>query len=766
MKKTLVLFLILAFFCNGTLQVCGQDSAWVMTPELRDQLYASPKPFRAGQQTWDLDVADMDQDGHLDVVSITKNDRQVHVHLNDGEGNFSRIGHFPGPKDGRAVHIFDANGDQYPDVAAVGITEGLRILFNDGRGALKPTQAYPISGMPHDVIALDLEGDGDQDLAVVAVWKHQVLLYQNDGQGRYRAASPLTGLREPRRLLHADLDGDGHKDLLVGCDDGKVWVFYRQADGKLARKGQAISATDNNWALAVADFNADGLPDLAAGCYIDQSVTVHLNQGGQSFQRKKIISGDHNFDLTVADLDQDGDLDLISCSTLDNAMHLHLNDGAGNFTSNIELSSGDWNAAVSGGDFDGDGDHDLVTASINDGMVNLHHSLYEEMQVTTAPPPCLTGTVYDGEDSTVLGKAIVSLWHPRRDGPSVEAEQADEQGRFELCPPTDRNYIIRVQAPQWPTYQESFFMPNEPLEKDLYLFRHSFLHGYITDAKSEAPLAGAEVTLLDQGNQVMATAEADEEGHYRFDLPFGSYRLRATFPAYQPEGAAATLSAEDVPDGKQVDLALAKPEIICVTGVVSDEKTGAPIPRAKIVVTDTFDVAVDSFRADEKGQYRQCLPYDHYRFATTAKGYFFKVTELSVFPDESGQNADLQHDIQLKPLEPNARIVLRNIYYDYDKWFLRPESITELNHLLDIMRDNPSLVVEISGHTDSDGSLEYNDLLSQRRAQSVVDYLLEHGISTDRMQAKGFGERQPIAPNDSDANKQLNRRTEFRVVDF
>ena len=111
-------------------------------------------------------------------------------------------------------------------------------------------------------------------------------------------------------------------------------------------------------------------------------------------------------------------------------------------------------------------------------------------------------------------------------------------------------------------------------------------------------------------------------------------------------------------------------------------------------------------------------------------------------------------------------ITLRDIYYDVDKWFLRPESITALNHLLHIMEENPSLKIEISGHTDSDASDEHNQTLSQRRAQSVVNFLTSKGIARHRMAARGYGESRPIAPNDTRANKQLNRRTEIRVLDY
>jgi OmpA-OmpF porin, OOP family len=110
-----------------------------------------------------------------------------------------------------------------------------------------------------------------------------------------------------------------------------------------------------------------------------------------------------------------------------------------------------------------------------------------------------------------------------------------------------------------------------------------------------------------------------------------------------------------------------------------------------------------------------------------------------------------------------------NIYYDYDKATLRPESVGSLDSLVSFMKDNPSLTVEIYSFTDSKGTDQYNEALSQRRAQSVLDYLEKNGIERTRMIPKGFGDKHPVAPNtvnghDAPENRQLNRRTEFRIV--
>lgn len=110
-------------------------------------------------------------------------------------------------------------------------------------------------------------------------------------------------------------------------------------------------------------------------------------------------------------------------------------------------------------------------------------------------------------------------------------------------------------------------------------------------------------------------------------------------------------------------------------------------------------------------------------------------------------------------------ILLDNIFFEFDKATLLPESKEELNGLHDIMYDYPYMKIEILGHTDDIGSDEYNQKLSRERAKSVVDYLVEAGISEDRLKYRGYGSSKPLVPNDSDAARQINRRVEFRILD-
>jgi OmpA-OmpF porin, OOP family len=109
-------------------------------------------------------------------------------------------------------------------------------------------------------------------------------------------------------------------------------------------------------------------------------------------------------------------------------------------------------------------------------------------------------------------------------------------------------------------------------------------------------------------------------------------------------------------------------------------------------------------------------------------------------------------------------ITLEPIYFDFDKATIKPVSYPVLDEVAKVMRDGPTIVVRVEGHTDDVGSDAYNARLSERRAHSVVKYLVAKGIDPARLQAIGFGESRPIATNDTPEGRAKNRRTEFHIV--
>ena len=123
-----------------------------------------------------------------------------------------------------------------------------------------------------------------------------------------------------------------------------------------------------------------------------------------------------------------------------------------------------------------------------------------------------------------------------------------------------------------------------------------------------------------------------------------------------------------------------------------------------------------------------------------------------------------QKNIPLQPLEVNASVVLNNIFFDVNKFDIKPESQAELDKIVQLMNDNPTLKIQISGHTDNVGKPAENITLSNNRAKTVVAYLINKRIGPQRLTFKGFGETQPVADNKTEEGRAKNRRTEMKVV--
>jgi outer membrane protein OmpA-like peptidoglycan-associated protein len=125
---------------------------------------------------------------------------------------------------------------------------------------------------------------------------------------------------------------------------------------------------------------------------------------------------------------------------------------------------------------------------------------------------------------------------------------------------------------------------------------------------------------------------------------------------------------------------------------------------------------------------------------------------------------EIEVNLYLAPIEKNEAIRLNNIFFEFSKSELKEESFPELNRLIKLLSDNPPIQIEIAGHTDNVGSDADNLELSKSRAASVVNYLVKGGIKANRLTSQGFGETKPIATNETEEGKQLNRRVEFMVI--
>ncbi|MDD2549237.1 MAG: OmpA family protein [Bacteroidales bacterium] len=223
-------------------------------------------------------------------------------------------------------------------------------------------------------------------------------------------------------------------------------------------------------------------------------------------------------------------------------------------------------------------------------------------------------------------------------------------------------------------------------------------------------------------------------------------------------------------------------------GKVVDDKLGKPLANASVQLVGSDGLIANS-KTDADGSFRFMLnPNTDYVLIASREGYLNgKGRETT-----RGLSESKEFDMSISLTSTAKPIELPNIFYDFDQWELRPESMAALDKLIEVLNDNPTIVIELGAHTDSRGTLDYNYDLSQKRAQSVVNYLIERGVPTERLKAKGYAQSQPKVVDEPLAQQysflqvgatlnqqyidqlvdeqqqetvhQINRRTEFKVL--
>ncbi len=242
-------------------------------------------------------------------------------------------------------------------------------------------------------------------------------------------------------------------------------------------------------------------------------------------------------------------------------------------------------------------------------------------------------------------------------------------------------------------------------------------------------------------------------------------------------------------DGKGWDhiYSFYNPEIVQTVKGWVYEQDGYELPQAQVYMVGNDGTNLKLSVKGDGSFEQQIKPGVDYVFLGTCKGFLNHQEQLRVEPVKESQEYVLQFPLA----NITVPVLIENIFYDFDKATLRPESAEALDQLVALLNENPNVTIELSAHTDYRGSAEYNKRLSQRRAESVVNYLTEHGIASDRMNPVGYGKERPkkvrkkltekypfLKENDvlteefiktldeeqQDICNQLNRRTEFRVL--
>ncbi|MEZ5028125.1 MAG: OmpA family protein [Ferruginibacter sp.] len=229
--------------------------------------------------------------------------------------------------------------------------------------------------------------------------------------------------------------------------------------------------------------------------------------------------------------------------------------------------------------------------------------------------------------------------------------------------------------------------------------------------------------------------------------------------------------ASDIVRVKLLEKVMPNP-VVLVTGNVYNAKTKEPLSASLVYETlpDGTEVGT-GVSSPVDGSFKIVLPYDKNYSIRAAADKFFAISEnLNLDSLIKAGYKVIHKDLYLAPIEIGQVFRLNNVFFDFDKYSLRPESFVELDRVVNFLNEYPNIEIEMSAHTDSKGADEYNMVLSDNRARSVMEYILSKGIAASRIVSHGYGETKPVAPNtnpdgsDNPDGRQLNRRVEFKIL--
>jgi outer membrane protein OmpA-like peptidoglycan-associated protein len=207
-------------------------------------------------------------------------------------------------------------------------------------------------------------------------------------------------------------------------------------------------------------------------------------------------------------------------------------------------------------------------------------------------------------------------------------------------------------------------------------------------------------------------------------------------------------------------------QVTYMKGKVFDANTRDPlVAYFTLIDLTTGAVVSQSTSQPTDGTFLVCLPVNkNYALNVSKKGYLFYSENFSFKDVKATYDHPFLKDIPLQVIDTGASIVLKNIFFPTNQYDLKPESEVELTKLVAFLKNNPTIKIQISGHTDNQGTPQSNITLSQNRAKSVYNYLIAHAIDATRLTYKGYGQTVPIANNDTPEGRAQNRRTEMKIT--
>ncbi len=359
-------------------------------------------------------------------------------------------------------------------------------------------------------------------------------------------------------------------------------------------------------------------------------------------------------------------------------------------------------------------------------------------------------TVYNPTTLSVLGRYESNNW----------------DGSYGLVNAADKNYIVDVRNPN---YSFASFMldyktdPVRVIPTTITLFDTVEVVISVFDSEIFRPLEAKVIAVKTEDKSIFRSQKI-EDGKFLFLLPLGSnYNIIATSPGFAENKFLFKLEGDIIFQHFERSMLL-DPLKRDIEFLIVDAQSKEPV-NADVLLKNLNRDEQCSATADKLQDGKTTLSLrdgDLYDLTVSgAQGYAFHNRQLDL--KEYTENSVT---IELIALRKDATIQLNNINFATASSDIMPESYPELDRVVELLKENPQLKIEISAHTDNVGNASYNNKLSDRRAQSVVTYLVENGANEDNLVSHGYGMTKPLVPNDSEENRAINRRVEFIILDI
>jgi outer membrane protein OmpA-like peptidoglycan-associated protein len=297
-------------------------------------------------------------------------------------------------------------------------------------------------------------------------------------------------------------------------------------------------------------------------------------------------------------------------------------------------------------------------------------------------------------------------------------------------------------------------------------------------------LAFATLTIKDENGNIVATTQADANGNYQFEVaPGANYTVTAKLDKY--EGKIATISVPKDANTIEQNLGLVKPIDYGIRLLVTDASTKKPVSGASVIITDLKNQSqiINSTTPSSGDLSQQLKNYKKgdqlsLKIELTAPGYLKKTVEFKGTIDQAGLiQLHEKLNVELQAVNIGGDLAktlgIKPIYFDLGKFNIRKDAAIELDKIVKVMNENPTMVIELGSHTDCRSSVQFNETLSSNRAKASAEYIQKRISNPSRIYGKGYGESRllndcgcegAVKSTCTEEQHQLNRRTEFIII--